>query len=168
MAKYICFHGHSSFAASFPQRSFVFSDIPALFVRFSMLLVLSFPAGCDISSYPAVRSKCPLHPASLKCSRQEAAVAQVPFSGPAAVERQSAIARRKKAIHSTIQLNPQFRIQHCLSPTYYTSLSCAACQETQSSPQFTDKVVERSRHRVGSAGGWRRGAMPSLAALSYG
>jgi hypothetical protein len=70
---------------SFPQRSFVFNDIPALVVRFLKLLVLSFPVGGDILSGPTMPAKSPLHPASLKCirqsavsSRQTAGVAQVP------------------------------------------------------------------------------------------
>jgi hypothetical protein len=41
-AKYLCFHRHSGFAASFPQRSFVFIEIPALLVHFLGLLRVSW------------------------------------------------------------------------------------------------------------------------------
>ena len=44
-------------------------------------------------------------------------------------------------IHNSIQ-NSQFRIQHCLSLTYYPSLSCAECQEAQSRAPFANKVGE--------------------------
>jgi hypothetical protein len=57
---------------SFPQRSFVFNDIPALLVRFSTLLALFLPSGGDILSGATMPPKYPLRPSCLKCSRQSA------------------------------------------------------------------------------------------------
>jgi hypothetical protein len=89
--------------------SFVFKDIPASFLHFLKLLVLSLPVGGDISSRALMPAKCPFYPASLKYSRQSAGT------------------RRKRAIHHS-----PFIIQHCRSPTYYPSLSSPICQETWS------------------------------------
>ena len=72
-----------------PQvRSFVFNNVPASFPRFLKLLVFSFPIGGDILSRAAMPTKIPPYPASLKCSRQSTVS-----------RRQSAVAKRKKAIH---------------------------------------------------------------------
>jgi hypothetical protein len=72
-------------------RSFVFIGIPASFVHFLKLLVLSFPVGGDILSSAAMPAKSLLHPACPK------------YRGQAAVSgRQSAGARKKRAIHHSL------------------------------------------------------------------
>jgi hypothetical protein len=40
---YLYFHKHSRFIATFPQRSFVFIDIPVSFLHFLKLLFFPFP-----------------------------------------------------------------------------------------------------------------------------
>jgi hypothetical protein len=113
-------------------RSFFFIDIRASFLHFLKLLVPSFPVGGDILSSAAMPAKSSLHPACLKYSRQpavsrrqKAGVAQVPLSGPAALQTQPAVSRRqfagprrKRAIHYS-----PFTIQHFSSTTPPTTLA---------------------------------------------
>jgi len=73
------FYNIPAFLPGVPEPSFVFSNIPASSLRLLKFLVSSLPLGGDILSRAVMPAKAPVHPATLKCSRRKAGVAQVPF-----------------------------------------------------------------------------------------
>ena len=114
------------------DRPFVFIDIPALLVHFLKLLLLSFPVVGDILSRAAIPAKSPLHPASLKRSRQ------------------SAVARRKKTIH-----NPPLPIRihncSCLCPSTCRLLTPNSCTTSHTTLAYLFRFVKGHEVRFGPA-----------------